>query len=119
MVGDASEAVRSVFAKKLQAMRWRVLQWSRFKLTYAGRVHVAKQVLASVLSFHAMFLPVPHELLQEMSRLLQGYVVRERLLEQADGSVWGRPCAAVAALPKGMGGMGMVGSPFVCPGFAG
>ena len=47
----------------------------------------AKQVLASVLSFHAMFLPVPHELLQEMSRLLQGYVVKERLLEQADGSV--------------------------------
>lgn len=111
VVGDASEAVRAVFAKKLQSMRYRVRRWGRFKLTYAGRVHVAKQVLASVLSFHATYLPVPPELLQQMTRLLQGYVVREREAEQAAGSVWCRPCAAVAALPKGMGGMGMVDLP--------
>jgi hypothetical protein len=108
VVGDASEAVQAVFAKKLQTMRWRVLRWSKFSLTYEGRAHVAKQILASMLSFHATYLPVPQDLLQQMSQLLQGYVVRERLVEQTEGSVWGRPCAAVAALPKGMGGMGVV-----------
>jgi hypothetical protein len=48
VVGDAGTAIRAVFSRKLQAIRFRILRWGRFKLTYAGRVHVAKQVLASV-----------------------------------------------------------------------
>lgn len=111
VVGDAGEAVKAVFARKLQAMRLKVLRWGKFKLTYVGRVHVAKQALASVLSYHATFLPVPEDVMQQMMRVIQGYVVKERIVEQADGSIWGRPCAAVAALPKGMGGMGMVDLP--------
>jgi Reverse transcriptase (RNA-dependent DNA polymerase) len=111
VVGDAGAAVAAVFAGKLQAMRFRILRWSKFKLTYLGRVHVAKQVLASTLSYHASFLAVPPEQMQQMTQLIQGYVAKERVVEQAEGTVWGRPCAAAAALPKGMGGVGMVDLP--------
>ncbi len=37
-------------------MRLHVGSWARFSLSYLGRLHIAKQVLASSLYFHASFM---------------------------------------------------------------
>jgi hypothetical protein len=45
-----------------QAVRFRICCWSKFGLSYLGRVHVAKQVLANSLYFHASFMLPSREL---------------------------------------------------------
>ena len=50
---DQPAAVREMYSKRLAAVRLRIRAWSRFDLSYLGRLHVAKQELASSLYFHA------------------------------------------------------------------
>jgi hypothetical protein len=44
-----------MYSKRLAAVRLRIRAWSHFDLSYLGRLHVAKQELASSLYFHASF----------------------------------------------------------------
>jgi hypothetical protein len=51
---DPAAANRAMFVKRLTALRrLHVRSWARFSLSYLGRLHIAKQVLASSLYFHA------------------------------------------------------------------
>ncbi len=69
---DQTEATRKMFAGRLKAVRFRICCWSKFDLSYLGRVHdhighiVAKQVLANSLYFHASFMLPSRELLAEI-----------------------------------------------------
>ncbi len=45
-----------MFVVRLKAVRFRICCWGMFDLSYLGRVHVAKQVLANSLYFHASFM---------------------------------------------------------------
>jgi hypothetical protein len=50
-------ATEQMFDKRGEAIRLRINAWSRFDLSGLGRLHVAKQVLASSFYYHASFRP--------------------------------------------------------------
>lgn len=112
VVGDPKPAVMQLFQRKVQAIQARIRHWRQFDVTVMGRAHVAKQVLASVVSYHAMFLPVPQEAMEAMQRLIKGYVWGNCVEEEQVGArdrVW--LGTTYATLPKGMGGIGLVNLP--------
>jgi hypothetical protein len=57
--GDSASAARVLFQRRRDGVCRRIAAWSRFKLSYLGRLHVAKQVLASSLYYHATFVDPP------------------------------------------------------------
>ena len=62
----AHVATAALYDSKLKAICARVRHWSRYDLSLLGRAHVAKQVLASTLSYHATFLPPPPDTLAKI-----------------------------------------------------
>ena len=87
----AHVATAALYDSKLKAICARVRHWSRYDLSLLGRAHVAKQVLASTLSYHATFLPPPPDTLAKISRILSGYVMRNQLVEDGGPPLRGRP----------------------------
>ncbi len=59
-------ATRAMFAKRLTAVRLHIRSWARFNLSYLGRLHVAKQVLANSLCYHASFMMPPAVILEQI-----------------------------------------------------
>ena len=105
--GDAAAAISALYTRKLKAVCARVRHWSQFKLSKVGRVHVAKLVLASTISYHATFLAPPAENLASLVRFINGYILRGQLVEeQGARPLRGRPARQVACLPAEMGGLG-------------
>jgi hypothetical protein len=51
---------------RLTAVRLHVRSWARFSLSYLGRLHIAKQVLASSLYFHSSFMLPPEDVLDQV-----------------------------------------------------
>ena len=79
--------------------------WGRHPLSLLGRVHVAKQVLASKLYFAATFIPPPAAELHNISAIVSAFV---RGAGDAGGPVRRcQPAAAIAALPQQQGGISM------------
>ncbi len=52
-------AAKAMFAKRRAGVFLRVRSWARFDLSYLGRLHVAKQVLANTFCYHATFVAPP------------------------------------------------------------
>jgi hypothetical protein len=99
----------ALFTQRLQTITWRVRQWARQDLTYLGRCAVARQVMASCLTYHAQFVPVPADIMARIHRRVTAFVtgqgsVREAHIRQCKDS----PPAAVASLLVSMGGSGQV-----------
>jgi hypothetical protein len=94
-----------MFAKRLTAVRLRIRDWCRFDLSYLGRLHVAKQVLASSLYFHASFVSPPQPLLSQLVDCIDRFVVRGLLVEGEVPPLRNVPCAAVESLPFELGGL--------------
>ena len=80
--------------------------WDGLQLSFEGRVHVAKQCLASKLVFQAAFLPAPPVQLQSAQRVIRRFVVGSASAEEAEQRGRLMPGEAVLALPKALGGMG-------------
>ncbi len=74
----AATAFHTAIVTEVEA---RIARWSGFRLSMLGRAYVAKQVLASMVTYHATFVPVPQELLE---RALQSHPHLRRG-EQASG----------------------------------
>ena len=107
--GNQDAAISALYGKKLHSVCARVRHWARHKLSLLGRLHVAKQVLASTLSYHATFLPPPPDKLAAISRVISGYVIAGGLLDEADTTpLRHRPSRYVASLPRDMGGLSLV-----------
>ena len=104
----AHVATAALYDSKLKAICARVRHWSRYDLSLLGRAHVAKQVLASTLSYHATFLPPPPDTLAKISRILSGYVMRNQLVEDGGPPLRGRPSKLVMSLPVELGGLALV-----------
>ena len=106
--GNPATAISALYTGKLKAVCARIRHWGRFKLSKLGRVHVAKQVLATTISYHATFLAPPADTLNSISRVITGYVLKGQLVEEQGGQpLRGRPARPVACLPLEMGGLGM------------
>ena len=88
------------FTGILAAVRTAALHWAARNLTMIGRIHVAKQVLASKVTYHATFLPAPAWFIRELTACLQRFVT--------GGALALRPCREAFALPWDKGGMRLV-----------
>ena len=102
---DQEEATRQMFAKRLTAIRLRICCWSKFDLSVLGRVHVAKQVLANSLYFHASFMLPSKALLVEIVDCIDRFVARGHWEEGPVGPMPHIPSRAVESLPWDMGGV--------------
>ena len=99
----------ALFTQRLQTITWRVRQWARQELTYLGRCAVARQVMASCLTYHAQFVPIPAELMARIHRRITAFVTGQGCVQEADIRQWNdSPPAVVASLSVSMGGAGQV-----------
>ena len=71
----AATALHTAIVTKVEA---RIARWSGFRLSMLGRAYVAKQVLASMVTYHATFVPVPRELLERLCRAIHTFVAANR-----------------------------------------
>jgi exonuclease III len=107
--GAFAPHVQALYAKRLKAVCARIRHWARYDLSLLGRVHIAKQVLASVLSYHAMFVPPPADALSRLQRVVDGYVLSgTEQDEDAVAPLRGAPSRYVTVLPRHMGGLAHV-----------
>jgi exonuclease III len=98
-----------LFRERLQTITWRCWQWAKQDLTLMGRALVAKQMMASVVSYHAQFVPVPEQLMTRIHRRITAFVLGKGCLtEQQLTQRQDSPPAAVACLPTSMGGISQV-----------
>ena len=106
-VGDPEGARMALLAKRRAWVQFRVRIWARFDLSYLGRLHVAKQVLASSLYYHATFVPPPDDVLEAIVACIDQFVGFGRLVEpgEAGGVLRSFPSAAVESLPHELGGL--------------
>ena len=91
------------FTTILGAVRATASHWAARNLTVIGRIHVAKQVLASKVTYHATFLPAPGWFIRDLTDCLQRFVT--------GGAPALRPCREAFALPWDKGGMRLVTVP--------
>jgi hypothetical protein len=99
----------ALYTQRLQTITWRVRQWAQQDLTYLGRCAVAKQVMASCLTYHTQFVPVPEDLMDRIHRRLTAFMVGQGCVREARMHQWNEsPPEAVASLSVSMGGCGQV-----------
>ena len=103
---DPAGAAAQLFQARRKVLYARVTQWATHALSYPGRLHVAKSVLAAGLYFHASFVPPPDGLLASLCDVVDHYTFRGCLAHGCDPPARGRPGDVVESLPKSYGGLG-------------
>jgi hypothetical protein len=98
-------ATEQMFDKRGEAIRLRINAWSRFDLSGLGRLHVAKQVLASSFYYHATFLMPWDALLAKIVKSIDWFVAKGCLEEGPIRPLIHMPSKAVESLPWDMGGV--------------
>jgi exonuclease III len=98
---NPSRAAREMFTPILAAIRSTASHWASRQLTQLGRVHVAKQVLASKLTHHATFVRPPPPLLRELTTVVMQFVA-------GTGATRSLPSRLTFTLPWAQGGMRLV-----------
>ncbi|BDA47098.1 Transposon TX1 uncharacterized 149 kDa protein [Coccomyxa sp. Obi] len=73
------EAVATaLYSAILRKVEIRIARWSGFRLSLLGRAYVAKQLLASMVTYHATFIPVPNQLEKRLCTALHTFVAANR-----------------------------------------
>jgi hypothetical protein len=85
---DADAAATEFYSWILQDLVARTARWSVFHLSLHGRSYVAKQVLVFMFTFHATFIPVPQQLLAQLSSAIYTFVAGNRPLTASVGSLY-------------------------------
>ena len=107
--GDRAAASDAMWRRRLRAVAASVQHWDTVDLTLLGRVHVAKQVMASTLTYHATFVEPPAQFIASVTRLIDSFVMGRPVdVEGTDAVVRGSPPATVMALPLAEGGLAAV-----------
>lgn len=108
---DLSVAAACVYSKRIRALHLVAHLWGMHPLSAVGRCLMAKQVMANTVSYHATFVPPPAATVTAMQAIIARYVARSRLPEDATLVSHGVPAvlpkAAIACLPRHLGGMSM------------
>ncbi|KAF8060290.1 hypothetical protein HT031_004825 [Scenedesmus sp. PABB004] len=98
-----------LYRERLRTITCRIAHWSRYALTRPGRRHVARQVLAACVGWHAQFVPVPADLLRLIQRRVTAYIVGNWCIRESGNRIIRQvPRAAIACLPASMGGEAQV-----------
>ena len=128
---DLPSACQQTFTAIYHAIKAKVTHWAARGLSFVGRVHIAKQVLAASLWYHATFQSPSAQLLGQISRQLRSFVATpsqqqhtDAALALANGSpdcpeqLQGLPRGAalfpgelISSLPPSKGGVGLVHVP--------
>ena len=98
---DPVRAAQEMYTPILAAIRSTARHWASRQLTQLGRVHVAKQVLASKLTQHATFVRPPPQLLRELMSAVMQFVA-------GTGATRSLPSRLAFTLPWAQGGMRLV-----------
>ncbi len=75
---EPTDAATALFTAILQEVELQIALWSSFRSGFIGTTCVAKQMLASMVTYHATFIPVPEHLLTRMCRALHTLVAANR-----------------------------------------
>ena len=128
---DMQAACQQTFSGIYHAISAKIKHWAARGLSFLGRVHVSKQVLAASLWYHASFQRPSDQLLKQLSRQLRRFVASVQQPSHSDaaapllqGNSQGSaqlPCGAPGAalfpgeltssLPLARGGVGLVHVP--------
>ena len=84
---DMQAACSQTFSSIYSAICSKVRHWSARSLSFLGRAHVAKQVLAASLWYHATFQRPPEHLLRAINALLRNFVASEQHIHHTDEAV--------------------------------
>ncbi len=84
---DLQAASHQQFTGIYHAISAKVRHWAVRGLTFLGRVHVAKQVLAASLWFHASFQRPSEPLLKQLSQRLRKFVASAQQANHSDDAV--------------------------------
>ncbi|BDA46021.1 probable LINE-1 retrotransposable element ORF2 protein [Coccomyxa sp. Obi] len=71
-------AATALYSAILRKVEIRIARWSGFRLSLLGRAYVAKQLLASMVTYHATFIPVPSQLEKRLCTALHTFVAANR-----------------------------------------
>ena len=80
-------ACHQTFTGIYHAIKAKVCHWSARGLSFLGRVHVAKQVLAASLWYHATFQRPSEQLLNQISSQLRNYVATTQHSSHSDAGM--------------------------------
>lgn len=106
---DLAAGHAKTFAGLLHGVRQRAVLWRQHRLSWLGRAYVAKQVLASMVSYHATFLPPPRQMLARIAHIISAFVAGASPAAGGEGGGGvGHPALHVTSLPWEEGGVAMV-----------
>ena len=105
---DAAAAAEAMFERRRAAVEAAIQRWAQVPLSYLGRLHVAKQVLAASVYFHATFVQPPPAQLASIVRLIDYFVEAGALADGLAPGARGVPGVGVERLPRAQGGLGRV-----------
>ena len=105
---DQPAAALAMHAQRLASIRAAVRHWTPFGLSFLGRLHVAKQCLASILYYHAQFVrPAPSQL-QEAVNIISAFTARPMGPSDDPRALMSHPKLAASSLPREDGGLAAV-----------
>ena len=84
---DMRAACQQTFTGIYHAISARIRHWAARGLSFLGRVHVSKQVLAASLWYHASFQRPSDQLLKQLSSQLRRFVASAQQLSHSDPAV--------------------------------
>lgn len=82
--------------------------WRSADLSYLGRCHVSKQVLAAMLVHHATFQPPPRKVWERIQTAMYAFMAAASLADAQTPQCISHPARHIAALPWGQGGIAMI-----------
>ena len=97
-------AATALFERMLQGIKAGTARWAAQELSYTGRVHIAKQELASTLYYHGAFVPFTKAQLDRADAVLRAFMRCSTVAD--DERATSLPAAAVTVLPAADGGAG-------------
>ena len=84
---DLPSACQQTFTAIYHAIKAKVTHWAARGLSFLGRVHIAKQVLAASLWYHATFQSPSAQLLGQISRQLRSFVATPSQQQHTDAAL--------------------------------
>ena len=105
---DEGVAAAETFKAVLGSVVAAAAHWRQVRLSYLGRAHVAKQVLAAIVVYCATFVSPPPALWRRIVAVISAFVADASLADGELGGGISHPGRCIAALPREQGGVGLV-----------
>ena len=103
---DRAACSHAMFGRLISGLLERVGHWSARRLSFLGRVHVAKQVLGASLWYHVMFVRPSHEHLQRIIHIIMAFVAGVDTASGRRAALY--PNRFTSSLDWGQGGVRLV-----------